>query len=64
VARASGALMAWSPRAGRRGGTLASGLVAASRCQDATSELAGATGRTSDKEEGTGVHQKGGSTVW
>jgi hypothetical protein len=64
-------LAAWSSReigswrrvAGRHGGVLTGGPVAASRRQGIDGELAGATERTSGKEEGPRAHQKGGSTV-
>jgi hypothetical protein len=41
----------------------AGGPMSANQRHGAVSGLAGATGRTSGKEEGVGAHQKGGSTV-
>jgi hypothetical protein len=48
--------VAWSPCA-------AYGPVVANRQQGAVGGLAGAPGRTPGKEEGAGVHPKGGSTA-
>jgi hypothetical protein len=53
----------WSPRAGRRGGTLTDGLAVAQRWQDVAGDLEGATGEVPGKEERVGAHQNGGPTV-
>jgi hypothetical protein len=56
-------ITACSSGVGRHSGALAGGPVAASRWQGVVDVLAGATGRTSGKEEGARAHQKGGSTA-
>jgi hypothetical protein len=58
---APGALVMWSPRVAcvrRRGGALASSLVAAGQWQGAAGELTGATGRASGKAVRGGAHER------
>jgi hypothetical protein len=61
--RARGVVTTRRLRAGRHDGVHAGGPMSANQRHGAVSGLAGATGRTSGKEEGVGAHQKGGSTV-
>jgi hypothetical protein len=52
-----------SPRAGRRGGTLAGGSAVARRRQGVAEDLERVTGKVPSKEERAGAHRNGGSTV-
>jgi hypothetical protein len=57
------ALVAWSPRAGRCGGTLAEGPVVAIRWQGVTDELVGTTGTAPGNESGGGARRGRRSTA-
>jgi hypothetical protein len=62
-ARPAAHASARSPRAGRRGGVLVGGSAVARRWQGVAGYLEGVTGKVPGKEERTGVHRNGGSTV-
>jgi hypothetical protein len=59
----AGAVTMHRPRAGRRGGVLTGGSAVARRRQGVAGDLEGVTGEVSGKEERTGAHRNGGSTV-
>jgi hypothetical protein len=61
--RTGGVVTARSPRAGRRGGALADGLVVASRWYGVAGELVGTTRRAPSNESRGGAHQGGRSTA-
>jgi hypothetical protein len=54
---------AWSPHMGRRGGVLAGGSAVARRWQGVAGDLEGVTEKVPGKEERTGAHRNGRSTV-
>jgi hypothetical protein len=59
----AGAVTTRRPRVGRHGGVLAGGSAVAQRRQGVVGDLEGVTGKVPNKEERTGAHQNGGSTV-